>query len=88
MKLLCCPVSYSIRGKINSVFSFVKKNKTTATYEIRITDTFAFRVYLPLVVAEKLSPDSSIPKEIALLVCLPENLETCQIASFEEFPTV
>jgi len=86
MNYLGYPVTYTVRGQACSAFSFVKKNKTTATYEIRISDAFAFRMYLPLVQAAKLSPDGSIPKEISLLACLPENLALCQTASFETFP--
>ena len=35
MNYLGYPVTYTVRGQACSAFSFVKKNKTTATYEFR-----------------------------------------------------
>ena len=86
MNYLCFPVTYTVHGKDCSIYSFAKKNKTTATYEVRISPEFAFRTYLPLKQVTLLTPDGSIPKEISLLACLPENLALCQAASFETFP--
>ena len=82
MNYLSYPLSYFANGKPCTSFSFTKKNKTTASYEIRLTDSFSVRVYLPLALCSKLSKS-----EICLLVCLPENLELCKVASFESFPS-
>ena len=87
MDSLCYPVTYTVHGKPCTAFSFVKKNKTTATYEIRVTDSFSFRIYLPLELLAMLTKGAPLPNEVCLLACLPENLETRQIASFEEFPS-
>ena len=87
MDCLCYPLVYSIHGKLCTAFSLVKENKTTATYEIRVSDSFAFRTYVPLRLCTQLSGKPTPPKEICLLACLPENLELCKIASFAEFPS-
>ena len=87
MNYLSYPLSYFVNGKPCTSFSFTKKNKSTASYEIRLTDSFSVRVYLPLALCSKLSKSETIPKEIYLLVCLPENLELCKVASFESFPS-
>ena len=47
MNYLSYPLSYFANGKPCTSFSFTKKNKTTASYEIRLTDSFSVRVYLP-----------------------------------------
>ena len=87
MDYLCQSITYTVYGKHCNTFTLAKVNKTTATYEIRVTDAFAFRTYLPLALAAKLRPDGTIPKEICLLACLPENLDLCKVASFDKSPS-
>ena len=47
MNQVAVPVTYTVHGKPCSTFSFVKENKTTGTYEVRLREDFAFRVKLP-----------------------------------------
>lgn len=75
MEPVAVPLSYTVHGKPCSTFSFVKENKTTGTYEVRLREDFAFRVYVPRDVAEQLTHGEGYPAEIALIAVLPENLD-------------
>ena len=74
-KAAAVPVTYTVRGRPCSAFSFVKTNKTSGTYEVRLRDDFAFRVYVPRDVAEQLTQGEGYPAEIALIAVLPEYLD-------------
>lgn len=75
MESVAIPVAYNVCGRPCSTFSFVKENKTTVTYEVRLRADFAFRVYIPREVAEQLTPDKTFPAQISLIAVLPENLD-------------
>ena len=71
MNYLSYPLSYFVNGKPCTSFSFTKKNKTTASYEIRLTDSFSVRVYLPLALCSKLSKAKpSQRKYVCWFACL------------------
>ena len=65
MNYLSYPLSYFANGKPCTSFSFTKKNKTTASYEIRLTDSFSVRVYLPLALCSKLSKSETSQRKYA-----------------------
>ena len=65
-------ITYNAQGEPRSTFQLVRCNRASATYEVRISDEFAFRFCLPREAAARLTGTDEYPVALALYAALPE----------------